>query len=204
MSEDVINLLRIKWNVKAGMIQEFLDQGDPPFFFFWNSSILHRGFYHARSQLANALQATESYPMDIPSKMGSEVILSQVGQETDNLLGACQAAIEVADKSGAQHHLGVQGVGDNFNEILVSGVRKLKRNSNSYVPRMVEPLKFGTEQIKQIAPIEAAAVDVVQLNEECRTAKMQILIQRMNLANEFCPLHAYIHLHTVIILNDVA
>ena len=59
----------------------------------------------------------------------------------------------------------MQGVGDNFNEILVCGIRKLEGNSDSNVPRMVELLKFVTEQIKQITLIEAAALDVVQLNE---------------------------------------
>ena len=129
--------------------------------------------------------------------------MEEVGEEANCLLGADHAELDVADKPRAHHHLRVERFRDGFNEVLVSCMWKLEHNLDCNIPRAVESLQIPTVQIIQVASIEAATVDIVQLDEKIGTAEIEILIQRMNLANELSPLGSYILLHAVVVLKDV-
>ena len=100
MGQNFLNLHRTQWNINFVKlcIKHFKNKGSPPLLFFWNGSVLHFRFYKARRQATHAAIAPNSNAMNIPAKRSSEVILSEICQEADNLLGAGQTAM-IANKS---------------------------------------------------------------------------------------------------------
>ena len=56
------------------------------------------------------------------------------------------------------------------------GMWQLEDNLDRNVPRAVKSLQIPTVQIIQAASIEAATVDIVQLDEKTGTGKIEILI----------------------------
>ena len=56
------------------------------------------------------------------------------------------------------------------------GMWQLEDNLDRNVPRAVKSLQIPTVQIIQAASIEAATVDIVQLDEKTGTGEIEILI----------------------------
>ena len=66
----------------------------------------------------------------------------------------------------------MERIRDVFNKVSVSSVWQLKRYSDCIIPRAVETVQGVTEEVEEIASIEAAAVDVVELDQNFRAAEM--------------------------------
>ena len=53
--------------------------------------------------------ADSCYALYVPHSSSSHVILVEVGQEANNVFGACHAELDETDEPGTEHNFGVQG-----------------------------------------------------------------------------------------------